>query len=705
MLNIDEDQKRAAEHFRGPCLVLAGPGSGKTTVIANRVLTLIEKYAVKPENILVVTFSRAAAIEMKERFLKLYNEGYRNPGVDFGTFRAHTSFEPQPVNPGVDFGTFHALAFRILRLYKGYTTDCIIREEERDALILQKATDLEINEISNNEILKNIVAEIGYVKGNGIPLENYYSPNCGADVFRELYNYYNSWLRRRKKIDFEDMLSEALSLFDERSEILQAFRKRYKFILVDEFQDINPLQYEFVKKLAAPENNLFAVGDDDQSIYGFRGASPEIMLGFGKDFEGAEVITLLKNYRSSGEIVACAGRLIAHNKKRYKKKTYAAKGSDELEEAFASGCCGKEKGVDVFEEAFESGCCGKENKRTEAGPSLRTPAPAVSIRSFPNTDDENAEIIRLIKAYGSAGVKYGKMAVLYRTNNGARALLRKLTDHGIPFNFRENLPGIMSHWITRDILTYIRIAAGSTKRSDWLSIINKPNRFISREAFSSSDVDFKDVYEYYDGKEYVLERFENLFFDLGYIDKMNPYAAFSYIRHAIGYDTYITEYARNHHADEEVLFEVLDELTESAKGFATVDEWKAHMEKYEKELKRKATENGTSRSAGAAQYGSRNAGAFEVQKNRAPVSDNLEEGVTITTYHASKGLEFDVVFLPEVIEKVTPHKRAALEADIEEERRAFYVAFTRAKESVHVFSPRERFLRQTTVSRFVNELM
>lgn len=633
MLTIDVNQKKAINHFNGPCLVLAGPGSGKTTVIANRILSLISEHAVKPENILVVTFSKAAAVEMKERFLKLYGHNGRNPGVDFGTF--------------------HAVSFRILRLCKNYDSTCIVSTEEKDAVVERLASNLFPNENESKDFISGLISEIGFVKGNGIDISDYYSPNCSAEEFRRLYSEYNSWLRKKHRLDFEDMLSETVELLNSEPEVLKAFRDRYRYILVDEFQDINPLQFRFLRLLSEPLNNVFAVGDDDQSIYGFRGASPKLMLDFPKIYKDARVLNLSVNYRSVPEIVECSARLISHNRNRYKKKITAGP---------SEKACGRD---DTY----------RENARRENW------SGALDIRSFENTEAENAEIVRLISEYRKRGVPLSDMAVLYRTNDTARPLLRRLTDCGIEFSFREGASGIMNHRITKDFLTYIRLSEGSAERSLYLSIINKPNRFISREIFEKPRVDFRELFEACRDREYVLPGLERLMFDIEYIRGMNPYAAFMYIRKGMGYDSYISEYAARHHLDEELLLEIAEELTQSAKGFATAEEWENHMRSYERELEIKRRE-------------------AEKKKTR----ENGEGVLNITTFHAAKGLEYKIVFIPDAIEGVVPHKKAVLEADLEEERRAFYVALTRAKKRIHLFFPEERFMKEVQPSRFAEEL-
>lgn len=290
-------QSKAVNHYKGPCLVLAGPGSGKTTVITHRTKNLIEKYDVNPSNILVITFTKAAAVEMQERFEKLM-DGQRLP---------------------VSFGTFHAIFFKILKYAYNYSAQNIIREEDKYRLVKNLIDDENLEIEDEKEFLSSVIAEISNVKGDMIDINNYYSANCSDEIFRRIYNRYEDRLRRSNLVDFDDMLVMCYELFVARPDILGAWQGKYEYILIDEFQDINRIQYEIIKQLAAPQNNLFIVGDDDQSVYRFRGARPEIMLNFENDYKGTEKIVLDENYRCTGNVINASLRLIRNNKKRFDK--------------------------------------------------------------------------------------------------------------------------------------------------------------------------------------------------------------------------------------------------------------------------------------------------------------------------------------------------------------------------------------------------
>lgn len=611
-MQMNEAQKKAVAHFTGPCMVLAGPGSGKTTVITRRVETLIKTYHVRAEDILVITFTKAAATEMKERFQKLAGKGYP-----------------------VSFGTFHAVFFSILRHAYQYQASDIIKEEQKIEILKGILSGLSLELEEEEDFLQRIAAEISRVKAEMCPLSSYHPVNAERKVFEEFYHGYQEGLAKKRLLDFDDMMVYCHELFTKRPDILAMWQKRYPFILVDEFQDIDRGQYEIVRMLAAPSDNLFIVGDDDQSIYRFRGAKPEIMLNFEKDYGDCKRIFLSTNYRSTKRIVEMADRVIRVNRKRFPKK------------------------IDTINE---------------------TGSP-VTISCAEDVDAENEEIIKKISDYREKGVPLPEMAVLYRTNTQPQPLAEKMIRYNIPFVMKEKIPNIYKHWIVRDVLTYIRIALGSCERRDFLKIINRPNRYIRREFLSSPQISLAEIQKdfEFDGKDWMAERIEKLRYDLEMIRSMRPAAAVYYIRKAVEYNEYIFEYARGHQIKSEDLFEVLDRLSELAKPYDTYDEWFLHIKEYEAELQKKQEE-----------------------QHR---QNEQKDGVVFATMHASKGLEYQVVFLLDANEGFTPYKKAVMEEDIEEERRLFYVAVTRAKKHLHVYFTKERYGKPLLMSRFAADML
>ena len=283
-MDFNQAQRTALEHRDGPMMVLAGPGSGKTTVITHRIRRLLEA-GVDPSGILVITFTKAAATEMKERFLRLARE-------EDGKRKMTGTTSLEAAGTRVSFGTFHSVFYHILKWAYRFPAGNVISGEEKRRYFKAFLDESEMEVEDEAEFISSIINEISYVKGERLDLKYYYSQNCPEEWFKKLYDGYDEMLKRTGKIDFDDMLVMCHELFTERKDILAAWQKKFRYILVDEFQDINLLQYQVVRMLALPENNLFIVGDDDQSIYRFRGAKPEIMLGFEKDFPGTKRVLL-----------------------------------------------------------------------------------------------------------------------------------------------------------------------------------------------------------------------------------------------------------------------------------------------------------------------------------------------------------------------------------------------------------------------------
>lgn len=607
MSSFTKSQEEAVRHRDGPLLVLAGPGSGKTTVVTKRVQYLVQDCGVSPSSILVITFTRAAATEMKARFLRLM-------GAD------HTT---------VSFGTFHAVFFGILKLSYGFTAANILREEVRFQYLREAVERLRLEIDDENEFLTGISGEISLLKNENISPEHYFSKNCSEEIFRKIYEEYEERKRRARLIDFDDMLVYTWELLSRRKDILSAWQKKFQYILVDESQDMNQAQYKILRLLAAPENNLFLVGDDDQSIYRFRGARPEIMLNFQKDYPGAGQVVLNDNFRSTRQIVEAAGRVIEQNKVRFSKAIQARGG--------------------------------------EGSP--------VKVLEFPDQSQECLYIMKELKRHMEAGGRWSDMAVIYRTNTQPRILIQKLMEFNVPFRVRDQMPNLFDHWIAKNIFCYIRLAKGSNLRKDLLPVLNRPKRYMNRECLDDERISWEHMLMYYEDKGYVCERIEKLQYDLKMLGRMGPYAAVNYIRHVIGYDDYLREYAQFRRMKEEDLFDIIGELQESAKEYKTCEEWFDYIENYRAEMER-------------------------LRRQQQEVKD----GVQLTTMHSSKGLEYEKVFILDAAEGITPYKKAVLDADLEEERRMFYVAMTRAKRELTICYAKKQFSHELKPSRFIGEL-
>lgn len=381
--------------------------------------------------------------------------------------------------------------------------------------------------------------------------------------------------------------------------------------------------------LAQPLNNLFVVGDDDQSIYRFRGSDPEIMLSFPKNFENCRIVRLSDNYRSSDGIISAAQRVIKDNKHRYEKSLIAHDHADN----------------------------------------------DVQIKVFDNIRQEMDRLSIDIREKAKNDVSYRDIAVLVRTNFGARAAIEKLMSDRIPFEAEQEVPCIFDHFIAKDIIAYMKIGNGSDKREDYLRICNKPNRYISRSAFYESKVRFEMLYSFYEDRSWMWKRLEELEENLHALRNMPPYGAIRYIRKVIGYDEYIREYALEHKIPLEDLMEPVEEISESAKEYKSLDMWMEHIDNYREKLK------------------------------NAYKKSNGSDTVKISTLHSCKGKEYDIVYMLDVNDGVIPYHKARLEKDIEEERRLFYVGMTRAKNSLNIYAVKERYEKKMDISPFIKGLL
>mgnify|MGYP002536912969 CR=1 FL=1 len=606
MIKRNPSQQRAIAHLSGPMMVLAGPGSGKTSVIVERTAHMIHEGKIPASSVLVVTFSRAAAVEMKERFLKF-------TGVS---------------RTGVTFGTFHGVFYGILKQAYGLNGSNILSEEEKYAILRELAVNCAAEQSQEGDFVEDVAKEISVVKGGRISLEHYYSSCCPDEVFRQIFQGYRKVLNERRKLDFDDMLLSCYELLRKRKDILAAWQKKFRYILVDEFQDINHLQYDIVKMLAAPENNLFVVGDDDQSIYHFRGARPEIMLNFPEDFKNAETVLLNINYRCSRNILNTAMKVIDHNENRYVKK-------------------------------------------------LSTPnnlGEPVEVKEFKNPRDEYMTAAGILKDRMEKGEYIEDTAFLFRTNQEAEGLVAALMEYGVPFTMKEKLPNLFRHWICKNMIAYLKMAQGDRSRSTFLEIMNRPNRYIAREALAEKNIDFKALAEFYKDKDWMCDRITTLETHLRVLKSLAPYAAINFIRKGMGYEEYLREYAEYRKIKPEELSEILDRLTESTKGMNSLEEWESYIEEYTEKLEEQARK-----------------------------AEQEREGVLISTLHGVKGLEYEQVYILNVNEGSMPYRKAVLEPAIEEERRLFYVGMTRARKQLALCYVRQQYEKEREPSRFLEE--
>ncbi len=527
-MQISEAQRRAISLSDGPAMILAGPGSGKTFVITRRTKQLIDTSLINPREILVITFTKAAAAEMRERFQMICS------------------------SQGTTFGTFHAVFFTILRQAYSCTFGDVMSEEAKQGLLRRLLRSCEEEGIREGEMLRELAAEISFVKNERIPPESYASRSCPDGMFCRIFKRYEEVHRQQGLLDFDDMLTCTYELLTQREDILRSWQQRWKYILVDEFQDINLLQYEILKLLAEPQNNLFVVGDDDQSIYRFRGAKPEIMQQFLKDYPGAERILLDQNFRSTVEIVEAAGKVIEKNTHRFPK-------------------------------VIRSACTAGE---------------PVEVRAFLNQDHESLHLVQQIQKSTAAGTPLCEIAVLVRTNRQAAPFAARLAEFDLPFTVQGLLPDLFDHWIAKDVFAYLHLAYAGLDRSAFLQVMNRPKRCIGRESIREPVLSFDRLRSFYRGNQQVIRRLDEFEHDLGMLRMLPPYAAVNYIRVGIRYEDYLKEYADRRHMAPEELTDLLDEVQESAKPCRTVEAWQEQIGKYRAAL-RKSRETAKNKGADA----------------------------------------------------------------------------------------------------------
>ena len=611
-MKLNRGQDEAIKHGNGPCMVLAPPGSGKTLIVTERTRYLIEESGVRPDQILVITFTRYAAREMKERFERL------------------TAGKNYPVT----FGTFHSIFYGILKCAYGIGANNLMSEKESSVLLQEVLDQTNIESTpeveDEEELVRELLREVGMVKNGLYHLKDFHSKYLTQDEFAEVFRSYEHQKKELKKFDFDDMLVQCYALFRKKPEILQGWQKRFQYILIDEFQDINRVQYEVIRMLAAPRYNLFVVGDDDQSIYGFRGAKPELMLYMKQEFPSLRTISLTVNYRSTEFITGAAARVILHNDTRFYKRVQSFRG----------------RGQNVH------------------------------VQEVLDEQEEAQYVTEEIQKKLDQGIKPGEIAVLFRAAVQARMISEILSEHRIPFEMRDYVTNFYRHFIVKDMMAYLQLAAGKRDRSLFLTICNRPLRYLARNSMENRQVNFEDLRKFYCDKDWMLDIIDQFDVDVRMMKNMAPYAAIQYIRKRIGYDDFLKEYAFTHQINRSDLNEVLAEIEEAAKAFSSVEEWFAHVEEYTETLKVK-----------------------EKERNRP------RPGVRLMTIHASKGLEFKQVFLIAANEGRIPYQKAKTDKEIEEERRLFYVAMTRAKDFLKICYVKIKNGKEVTPSRFVDELL
>ncbi|MBR3602754.1 MAG: ATP-dependent helicase [Lachnospiraceae bacterium] len=635
MQSPSSSQLKAIKHGKGPMLVMAGPGSGKSFVIIQRILNLIQEHKVYPQNILVISFSKASTLELKERFQKQIgniksnnNQSIENP------------IENNSINESkqVIFSTFHACFFQILKGTYHYTSHDIITEKQKRDILTTILLDPEYEIKSIAEKMEDYLQKISYYKNKGLKeLQEKESVR-----FQKIYRAYNQEMHRQHKLDFEDMGLLCLQLFQNKPDILEKWQEKFQYILIDEFQDINMIQFRIIQLLAGKYRNLFVVGDDDQSIYGFRGSNPQIMLDFEKYYPDTEKVLLETNYRCSEPIVKEALSVIEQNKVRFQKEIRA-----------------------VVNYAGE-----KSDGRRRTGSFANNGN--IVYQGFENYHKEYSYIGEQIQSLvKEKKYNYSDIACIFRTNRDMNGLAEYFVRKKIPFVMKESCNSIFKHFIALDMIAYLSFFLEGRKRSYFIRIMNKPLRYIARNALSSLNSEiivWKDLKEYYKSKGYIINNIEQLEKNDKWIQKLDLYGACFYIRKVMGYDNYLKEYVKEKRISWEESKEILDFIQESTRNMCSLEEWKTYIEEYEEAIKKTGEE---------------------------------KDGVHIITMHACKGLEYPIVVLPDCNEGKIPYKKAASPEAIEEERRMLYVAMTRAKTHLEMLYIEDEAKKHLQVSRFL----
>lgn len=598
----NKEQQYAIQFGTGPLLVLAGPGSGKTYVITHRIIHLISECQISPNNILVITFTKAAALEMQNRATKAY----------------------KPCSY-VQFGTFHSVFYHILKLSNPNRNYQLATDQERISIIkeiIQKEDFVEKNTDFMQET-ENCIKEISIYKNSCFTdlkntdddANNTYKINMKSNVdnidsermgilsekYQNVYRLYEEWLVDNQKLDFDDMIKLCYQQLKQDVRLREYWQNRFSHILIDEFQDINQMQYETIR-LLSNNQNIFAVGDDDQAIYSFRGSNPEMMKKFVQDYQ-AKTICLSCNYRSHKDIVEASMHFISHNKNRFDKRIVAI------------------------------------NREDNSIHLLQKPSKKEVLSAIRN------EIQHYKKQYPQK-----TQAVLTRTNHLAYAYQIMASEE------------CEDRILALDMLAYLQFINCGQKRSDFLKIMNKPVRYIPFGVVAEPVVSFPLLKRRLLDKPWIAQRLAELEMQVEYVRKLDLPGQARYIYKAMGYETYYKEnLQRNENsASYRDAFAVFVNKLKSCTSL--------------EELKRE----------------------YETDKK----SVQMTEKFFVMTYHASKGLEFDRVYLPDLEYGKVPHGRMLTEKDLEEERRMFYVACTRAKESLWL-------LRDTSQigSPFLQELL
>ncbi len=614
-MELSEIQKRAINHKNGPALVLAVPGAGKTTIIIYRTHKLIFEEDIKPERILSITFSKASAMDMKNRYLYLFRGEGKLPL----------------------FTTIHSFCYKIIRDYmsKQNIRYTIIENEKENLSKFNIIKNLYLK-INNSQIteekLDSFISNVGFIKNTMIsPIDFINTKKIDFDRFYELFIAYEEYKKDNHLLDFDDMLGLSFELLKTHPKALKYYRRSFDYIQLDEGQDTSKLQYEIIKLLSYPDNNLFVVADDDQSIYGFRGASPDELLNFKKDFPEGEIFFMQDNFRSSKNIVSMSNNFIHQNKNRYAKKI--------------------------------------TTNNPYIGP--------IEVVKFKSILDQYSFILNDLTD------KDDSTAILYRNNISVLGLINIFEKNNISFYIRDVKLKFFNHWIIKDILSFMEFSLEQDKASLYESIYYKTKGYISKKMIhwlKTKNVKgslFVQLVKYPGLPEYYKKGIRELEIDFRRLSKLSPYLSIEYIMKNLDYDNYLRENSMKFGSTYQNLIEMIFYLKLIAKETTDLESFKERLELLNKELL---------------------------------ISTKNDNNITLSTIHSAKGLEFDNVYIIDLIDGNFPSANSIEELEnlkpelYEEERRLFYVAMTRAKKSLNLLSYNSIEDKTTEASRFLKEL-
>jgi len=634
---LNDKQREAVTYESGNLLVLAGPGSGKTFTIVQRIFYLIEKMKVAPEQILVISFTKDSAMEMQNRFLSNCDTYYP-----------------------VAFGTFHSIFYYILRECSNQNIS-LINNSVKNQYISNIIKKLLANIRTKDEGLLTM-SEINSVSEKFIAAISYYKntldkskasqmlPDKQMMYFDTVYEEYEKKRKSNSYIDFDDMISDCYSLFKNNANVRKRWNSRFSYILIDEFQDINPIQYETVKILLGSSGRLFAVGDDDQSIYNFRGAEPDCLKKVIRECN-CSIINLQYNYRNPEEIRRYANRLINENVSRIGKDSVSMSPGLEVQRIFIEGCENKDLHYEKIATLLEN-----------------------------NQQEE--------------------WAVLFRTNIEMQRMAVILNKRGISFLCCDKRQNIYEHFIFKDIMAYLKCAYLGVEANELLRILNKPVRYINREAIEGGPDILNNILNY--GSEHfnkkMLENANILKKDLSFIKERHLYPAINYILMKIGYKKYILDSVKGDELKLQEYTEVFDWLLSDCKSYSSLEDYLESQKEYAKNIENSVKNSSRTQFKQICDIKCEN-------KDENKGENPSEKCVMLMTAHASKGLEFKNVIIAECNEGNFPHGKMPDSKTTEEERRLFYVAVTRSSERLYIYYIKGTKERIATPSRFINCLL